>query len=78
MDEKDLLDLKEEIEEAKNEVNQLKGQRNGLLESLAEDWKCDSVDEAEKKVAKLKKEIDKMDAKIQKGITKIEEQYDFE
>lgn len=78
MDEQDLLELKQDIEKAKTKVNQLEGQRKGLLEQLKEDWGCSSVEEAEKKLSKLEAGAEKLDKKLQKGIQKLEEKYEFE
>lgn len=76
MNEKQLFKLKEEIDTAKTEVSELKGHLSALMTQLKTDWKCNTVEEAEKKIKSLKKDIDKLDEQIQTGITELEEKYD--
>lgn len=75
MDEKDLLKLKEEIDEAKTKISELTGQRNYLLQELKDKHECKSVEEAEKLQGKMEKEIKELDTQIKEGIGKIEKEY---
>lgn len=76
MNENQLLKLKREVEEAKTSISELKGHLSALMTQLKNDWKCGSIEDAEKKLKSLKKEIDTLDEQIQTGITKLEEEYD--
>lgn len=76
MDEKELLDLKEDINEARDEVNRLEGRKDHLLSQLKEDWDCTSLKQAKAKLEKLKKETKKLSQQIKAGIEKLEEKYD--
>lgn len=76
MTEKDLYKLKERVDEAKTSISEQKGHLSALLAQLKNDWKCDTVEAAEKKLKSLKKEIDTLDEQIQTGIEKLEEKYD--
>ena len=78
MDEKELLELKESIEDAKQEVNRLEGRQDGLIQQLQKDWKCKSLKEAKKKLEELKAEIQEVEEKIETGVAKLEEKYEFE
>ena len=74
MNEKELLELKEEIEEAKSEQSQLKGRLDGLLEQLQKDWGCKTIAEAEKKLKKLDEEIEQLQDQITKQTTELEKE----
>jgi len=75
MKEADLLKLKQEIDQAKSSVSELKGQQTALLKQLKEEWGCSSIEEAEKKIKKMQKEIETLDASIETGLEELEEQY---
>lgn len=77
MNQKDLLDLKEQIEDAKSEVSKLEGRKEHLEQQLEEDWDCSSLDEAKAKLKELKAEAESIGQKIEKGITELEEKYEF-
>jgi prefoldin subunit 5 len=75
MKEQDLLKLKREIDEAKDSVNQLKGQQTALLKQLKDEFGCSSLEEAEKKIAKMKKELELLTESIENGLEELEEKY---
>ena len=74
MTEQGLLQLKKEIDQAKSSVSELKGQQTALLKQLKDDWQCSSIEEAEKKIKKMQKEIETLDASIETGLEELEEQ----
>jgi uncharacterized protein YaaN involved in tellurite resistance len=74
MNEQDLLELKKDIDKAKEEKLQLQGQRKTLLSQLLEHG-CKTLEEAEKKLKTLQKEIDNISVTIEKGMDEIEENY---
>ena len=76
MDETGLLKLKKQIDEANASVSELKGQLSALLKQLKDDWKCNSVEDAERLVAKMDKEIVSLKNKIEKGMEELEEKYE--
>lgn len=78
MDEKRLLDLKQQIDDAKLEVSQLKGRRANLMEQLQEQWGCKTVKEAEAKLEKMRQETTQLEAQLKKGIQQLEDEYEFE
>lgn len=73
MDKKDLLHLKNEIDEAKTAVAEFTGKKKSLLDTLKETFNCSSIQEAEEKVLKLEKQIEKLDSQIQNGLNELEE-----
>jgi hypothetical protein len=74
---KDLLDLKDQIEEAKAEVNKKKGNLDYLMKSLKEQWKCKTIAEAEKTIKEFDKQIENLQEQIDTGISELEEKYEF-
>ena len=75
MTERDLLTLKEEIDEAKASVSELKGQQTVLMKQLKDTYGCKTVEEAETLIVKGKKEIEKLQQQIDSGIKELEEKY---
>lgn len=75
MTEKELLDLKERVDDAKTKVSELKGQQTALMNQLKTDWKCNSIEEAEKKLKTMEKEIATIEDKIKEGVEELEEKY---
>jgi|AntRauTorcE11898_2_1112593.scaffolds.fasta_scaffold213920_1 uncharacterized protein YoxC len=72
-DEQWLLDLKEQIEEAKEESNKLLGKESNLLESLKEDFGITSIEEGLEHVKELEEEVASLDKSIIKDLKEIEE-----
>ena len=75
MNEKDLLDLKERIEEADRDAARLEGQMTSLMESLKK-LGHSSIKEAEKALKKLEDLIEEKEEALNTAIRKVEEQYD--
>ena len=75
MTEKELLDLKEKVDDAKQAVSELTGQKNALMKQLKDDWQCKTIDEAETKLTKMDKDIDILEKKIENGVQELEEKY---
>ena len=78
MNEKDLLQLKKEIDSAKSEKAELTGELKSLMKLLKDEWKCSSLEDARKKIRQWEKEISELDEKIKTGITELEEKYEFD
>ena len=77
MTEKNLLELKDQIEDAKASVAELKGQQTILMQQLKTNYNCKSIEEAETLLAKWKKEVDKMQMQIGEGLKELEEKYNI-
>lgn len=73
MDKKQLLDLKDEIDEAKTVVAELTGKKKSLLLQLKEQFNCDSLEMAEKKVETLTQQINRLESQIQEGLKELEQ-----
>lgn len=75
MTEKELLQLKDEIDEAKTKVAELKGQQQMLMNQLLETYGCKTIADAEKKLKLMDKEISTVQNQIDEGIKELEEKY---
>lgn len=75
MTERDLLKLKEDIEEAKEKFQQLKGQKNALMQQLKEEWDCTTIKDAHKILKKLEIEVEEISNEIVKGLDELEKKY---
>ena len=73
--EKELLELKKQVDAAKVAISELEGQKKPQLKQLQEDWGCKTVEEAEKKLAKMRKEVETLETQIETGIEELEETY---
>ena len=78
MNEKELLELKEQIEDAKQELNRQQGRLDGLKEQLLKDWSLKSIEQIKPKLKKLRQKMEEYDEKLTKGIAELEEKYEFE
>ena len=78
MTEQQLLKLKEEIEQAKQNAAEYRGRLKSMLDTLATSWGCKSVKEAKAKVRQLDKEINSINAEIEKGLALLQERYEFD
>jgi predicted nucleic acid-binding Zn-ribbon protein len=77
MTKEQLLDLKDQIDEAKSSVSELKGQQTALLKQLKDTYKCSSIEAAETLSEKMKKDIDKLQKQIDEGCKELEEKYEL-
>lgn len=75
MNEKELIKLKKKVDAAEYETQQLKGQRNAILDNLKEDFKCNSIEEAEEAKNKLKKKLKKFSEELDEKLKQIEKEY---
>ena len=75
MTEKELLNLKEDVQDAKQKVAELTGQQTALVNQLKTDYACKTIAEAEEKLAKMDKDISIIDKKIEDGVKDLEEKY---
>jgi len=73
MTEKELLELKQDIEEAKQKVSELKGEKQALMKQLKETWNCSSLEEAEKKLTELTNRRGQYSVEIETGMEELEE-----
>jgi predicted nucleic acid-binding Zn-ribbon protein len=75
LNEQDLLRLKREVEEAKTKVAELTGQKNSLMKRLSDEWKCTTIEQAEKKLDSIDREIEQLKSKKEELVNKLEQEY---
>lgn len=72
LDEQQLFDLKDKIEAAKTNVSGLNGQLQVMMKQLKDDWDCNTIEEAEKKLKLMDDNITKLDKKIDIAVKELE------
>lgn len=75
MDEKQLLDLKEKINNAKSEVSELKGQEKYLMKELKDTWNCATIKDAKMTLQELEENIKETNQKIEEAVQELKEKY---
>ena len=70
--EKELLDKKKEIEEAKIALAENKGEEKSLLKQLEKKWGCKTLLDAKKKLKSQEKEILLLEEEIKEKSNKLE------
>lgn len=73
--EEKLLKWKHELEEHKVEKSRLEGQRTELLRRLKNEFGCDSIEVARKRLASMQTSLDKLNIQLEKGVEEYEEKY---
>lgn len=75
MTEKELLNLKNNIDQAKKQISELEGERKALLKQLESDWGCKTIEEAHEKADGLSSAIETLNQSIQQGLQELDEKY---
>ena len=73
-----LLKMKEKIDKAKADVSRLEGSRDQLYKTLKKDFECKTLENAEKKVKKIGRELDKKETALAEGIVGLENDYEWD
>jgi septal ring factor EnvC (AmiA/AmiB activator) len=76
--ERKLIEIKEAIEAAEQKLNKLKVKEEFLLSQLKDDWQCDSLEEAENYLSKLRNKNDKISQEIEEGMANLEKMMEDE
>lgn len=72
MTEQELLDLKAEIEESKENLSKMQGRKEALMEQLQKQFGVKSIKEAETKIKKMESEVAEWDQKIDDATQELE------
>ena len=75
MTEQELLKKKKEIESAKTELSELKGEEKALMKQLENEWECKTLAEAKKKIHQFETEEKQFLTEITEKTKKLEETY---
>lgn len=73
----DLGRLKKGIDEAKTDSAKLEGRKQEQLNQLKTEFNLDTIEEAEKKLEELNKQLDAKKADIENEYKKLKEEYDW-
>ena len=72
MNERELLQLKKEIDEAKQKTSELKGERQALMKQLKEEWDCETIEQAQSKITEMGEQSEKLSNEINNGLTELD------
>jgi flagellar biosynthesis chaperone FliJ len=72
MNDQDLLDLKQKIEEAKENLSKNEGRKEALMEQLQDRFGIKTLAEAKKKIKELEEEIEAQSAQIETATDELE------
>ena len=72
MTEQELLDLKQEIEQAKENLSKLEGRKEAKMDQLKADYGIKTIAAAQKKIKQLEKEIAEWGEKIRVATKELE------
>ena len=70
-----LLSLKRQIEVDKEKKARLEGQLASLMDRLKKEFNCETIEEAQKKVSKLNKDIERLTKSVKEKIDIIRQGY---
>lgn len=73
--EKQLLLWKKELEQQKVENSRLEGQQTELLRQLKEEFDCDNIEEAKKKLVVMQGNLKKLESQLEEGVKEYEKEY---
>lgn len=76
--EKQLVELKESVTQAKTRVSELRGQLTALMKQLKDDWECETIEEANEKIETLEKKAKKLAESIKSLTTDLEQKYELQ
>jgi len=75
MNESQLIALKKKIENGKEELANLKGQKQYLMNTLKEEFDCTSLESAETLLRRKKEELKELETQINEELEELEESY---
>ena len=75
MNTNDLLELKNRVDEAKNNITRLEGKKIVKLENLMENWNVRSIAAAKVVLGKKKSELAEFTKKLEKTLKHLEDTY---
>jgi len=77
MSTKRLLEIKNQIDEAKSKQSEITGQIKSIKEQMKQKFKISDLNEAEKLLEKMGIELDAQETEFEKGMEKLEEAYNW-
>ena len=72
-----LLNMKKTIEQSKTALARLEGELSSKLKQLKTDFNCSDLAEAERKLVKIDRAIEKDEDTLKTAISKLQEEYDW-
>lgn len=70
------MKLKRQVDTAKQNVSELKGQLTAVMKQLKDDWEYEVIDTAEKGIQRISKALSRVNEEISVGIDELEKKYE--
>lgn len=70
------MKLKRQVDTAKQNVSELKGQLTAVMKQLKDDWEYEDIDTAEKGIQRISKALSRVNEEISVGIDELEKKYE--
>lgn len=72
----DYLELKEQLEEKKNTLARLQGKKETLMQTLEDDFQCQTVEELQELLKKEKEILNKLENEYESKLKDFEDKYE--
>lgn len=76
-DERQLLQLKKQVEEAKTRDSELRGLRLALFKQMKDNFNCDTINQAKEMLQQVFKDMEQMSKTIEQKIEALHSQYNL-
>ena len=76
MNERELLNIKSKIDQAKSSVSELQGRHKYLLDTLKKEWSLETLIDVRSHIASMRSDLDDLDRTIAIKTAEVEEAYD--
>jgi predicted transcriptional regulator len=76
MKESELLELKQEFPQIRQEASELKGENKSILKQIKNEWGCKSIKEVKALVKKLEKENTTIERDIKEGLEELDKYFE--
>jgi predicted nucleic acid-binding Zn-ribbon protein len=72
-----IIDLKEKIEEAKNQKAQYEGKLSSLMQTLEDNFECSSIEEIKESIQTMQENSEKIEKSLKRKMEKFMEKYNL-
>ena len=72
-----LLRMKEKLENARSQSDQLQGRIDGIMGEMKERFNCKSLKELKTKIKQSEKESAELEDELEQGVDSLEEKYEW-
>lgn len=74
----ELIEIKEEIEEARYKIAKLEGEDEGLKKTLSDKYNCKNTQEAKEEIKRLRKALNKKRSAVEQAMARLSKVFNKE